>query len=335
MVSFKLVGVKSKEVKSGFESYDGPTPTATGFYRAKIAKMEFRSNNSGSKGFWILAELEAEKGDPKNHAKFDGFPLFISSIITETADGSPLKEGSEANLSNLMFALGVPDEPTVVTAPGKKEGNLVITKIGGKNPIGTVVNIDLGMEAYGDGTRPSSNGVFKFNGGVGGEATPVDEEPEDEDIEEEIDEEVDADGDPADDEYTEREAELNADTLPNLRTIAKPLGVKTPGLKKPELVQAILDAEFESIPEGDEEEPEEDEEEVEVEEDEEEAEEEEEEAEEEDPEAERAAELATFDRPALKAALKEVVPTAKVFKSTTDEDLVAQILAAEFGETPF
>lgn len=325
-------GVKSQEVKTGFESYDGPIPDKRGFYRAKITSLKWGKNSGGSYGFTLVANLEAAPGDPKGHAQFDGMPMFSHSIITETADGSALKEGSVNNLSNLYAALGAKDDPDVIVAPGDPDENKVdVTKIGGVNPIGRIVNIDLGFETYNGERRPTVAGIFAFKeeaGKTSRKATAVveDEEPEDEEDESDLTED--------DEEFAAREEELNAMTLAKIKGIAKEAGVT--GKNKAELIEAILDAEFPEDgaaaldDEDDEDEAEDDE----AEEDDEE---EDEEEEEDDGQAERAEELASFNRVALKKVLAEVDPSFRVLKKHSDDDLRDAILAAEFGEdeTPF
>ena len=132
-------GVKSQEVKTGFEAYDGPVPDKRGFYRAKITSLKWGKNSGGSYGFTLVANLEAAAGDPKDHAQFDGMPMFSHSIITETSDGSALKEGSINNLSNLYAALGAKDDPDVIVAKGDPDESKVdVTKVGTVNPIARI-----------------------------------------------------------------------------------------------------------------------------------------------------------------------------------------------------
>lgn len=343
MPSIKLPsGIKSQEVKSGFEAYDGPIPTQRGFYRALIRSMKWGKNSGGSYGFTIVADLQAASGDPKNHAQFDGFTMFSHSIITETADGSALKEGSVNNLSNLYFALGAKDDPNIVIAKGDPdESKLDVLKFDGKNPVGHVINIDMGFETYNGEQRPTASGIFKFkeeakSSGAKPTFKPSDDEEEDED--EDLQED--------DAEFAAREEELNGLKLAEIKKIAKEL--KVTGKNKAEIIEAILDAEFPedgaaALDEEDEEEDDESEEVEEAEDDEEEEdddeEEDDEEEEDEDDEAlqERSAELNNFDRAALKKIVKEVAPDFTVLKRHSDEDIREAILAAEFGddETPF
>ncbi len=333
-------GVKSQEVKTGFEAYDGPIPDKRGFYRAKITSLKWGKNSGGSYGFTLVANLEAAPGDPKGHAQYDGMPMFSHSIITETSDGSPLKEGSINNLSNLYAALGAKDDPDVIVAPGDPDENKVdVTKVGTVNPIGRIINIDLGFETYNGERRPTVSGVFPFKEEAGKTPRKATAVVEDEEPEDEAEDESDLTED--DEEFAAREEELTAMTLAKIKGVAKELGVT--GKNKAELIEAILDAEF---PEDgaaaldDEDEPEDEPEDDEAEEEEaedEEEDDEEEEDEEDDGQAERAEELSSFNRVALKKVLAEVDPSFRVLKKHSDDDLRDAILAAEFGEdeTPF
>ncbi len=332
-------GVKSQEVKTGFEAYDGPIPDKRGFYRAKITSLKWGKNSGGSYGFTLVANLEAAPGDPKGHAQFDGMPMFSHSIITETSDGSALKEGSVNNLSNLYAALGAKDDPDVIVAKGDPDESKVdVTKVGTVNPIGRIINIDLGFETYNGERRPTVSGIFAFKeeaGKTARKATAVveDEEPEDDEDESDLTED--------DEEFAAREEELTAMTLAKIKAVAKEL--KVTGKNKAELIEAILDAEF---PEDgaaaldDEDEPEDEDEaddEEEDDEDDEEEDDEEEDDEEDDGSAERLEELQGFNRVALKKILKEVNPDFTVLKRHSDDDVRDAIIAAEFGddETPF
>ena len=331
---------KAVEQKSGFEPYDGPEPTRRGFYRSAIKKFQYGKKNSGSYGFFIVLELEAAKGDPKDHAKFDGYPMFSRNIITESSDGAALKEGAQRNLSNLLAALGTGDDPDVILAKdGDPDSGMVdVLKIGGKNPVGAIINVDMDFETYQDEKRPSVGGIYKFKEEAGpSKASPKFEEDEDEDEDE--DDEADLmDSDEEASEVDERAAELDEMKTVELRKIAKELGVKSSGTKEV-VIEAILDAEFPSDDDEAEDESEEesdDEDEVEEVEDDEEAEEDEEEEDESDEESERLEELQSFDRVALKKILKEIAKDFTVLKRHSDDDLREAIINVEFGEdTPF
>jgi hypothetical protein len=333
MPSFKLKGSKAQEAKSGFEPYDGPIPSRNGFYRAVIKVMKWGANSSGSSGFNITAELQAAPGDPKNHAQFDGYPMFSRSIITETADGSALKEGAQRNLDNLLAALGTKDEPDVVLADDDAD-KVDVKKIGGKNPIGAVVNIDLQMKMYEGERRPEVGGIYKYkeiDAPSKGSAVVTDDDEDDEsDLMEGNDEADEAEGD---EEYDARAEELEAMKIVPLRNIAKELGIKSSGTKDV-VIAAILEAEFPEEDDAEDDDEAEDADEVDEDEAEDDEAEDDDEADEEDDEEReaRVAELADLQRAALKAILKEIAPDFTVLKRHTDDDLRTQIISVEFAD---
>lgn len=320
MPSIKRAGVKSREVKTGFEAYDGPEPNKRGVYRAKIAQFNYKQFKSGATGYSILLELEAQEGDPKGHAIYDGYPIWTNVVFGD-------KEAMITREENLNAALGVKDEPNVVFEDGDLASGVKVKTIGGKNPIGTIVNADIKMTTYMESLRPEVDSIFKVREVASKVSRAVSEPVEDE---EESEDEVEPDEEQG---YDERLAELKGASIADLRTIAESdYDLEIKGLKKLDLIQAILDEEFPV--DDEEEEADEEEEDDEIEE-----EEPDEEEEEEDDERElRAAELEGLTRIQLKTALRAADPDFKVLKSHSDDDLREAVLAAEFGddeETPF
>lgn len=332
MPSIKRSNVKAEEKKTGFESYDGPEPHKRGMYRSQIKQASFKQFKSGAQGFVLLVELEAQKGDPKDHAQFDGFPLFTNLVLGD-------KEAMLTRESNFYAALGVKDGPAIVFEDGDLEDGVKIKTIGGKSPLGIYVNADIKMGSYNGETRPEVDGIYKLRELTTATKPTAIEADEDEEEEEDEDLLESDEAEEAEEEQTaeEREAELNGASLADLRKLAKEdYDIKTVGLKKPDLIAAIIDYEFGSEVLADDEEDEEEPDEEEVEEDEEE--EAEEEEEDDDERAERESELAATDRNGLKRIIKGLLPDFKVFSKTTDDDLREAILAEEFGdneETPF
>lgn len=306
-VRFKLQGTP-QETKSGFEAYDGPIPVRPGAYRAKIRQLKLKRFRSGSVGFFIVTDFEASAGDPKKHAQFDGYTMFIQNIIVQTADGSPLKEASQRNVDNFLYALGVKgSDPDILHEKGDLDDGVNITKIGGINPIGKYVSIDARVEEYGGEPRLSSNGIFRDNSDRVAPKQVEESTDEDEDYDDEPEEQW------ADEEETgeTREDELASMTLPALKKLAKELGVTASN--KQGYIEAILEAEAE---EGDED-----------------ADEEEPEDEEEDDEAAALREeLIGLARPKLVARLKS--HGGRALKSDSDDDLIEKIVQIEV-ETPF
>jgi hypothetical protein len=328
MPSVKRTGIKSKEVKTGFESYDGPEPTKRGMYRSKIVQAIWIQFSTGAVGFKLMLELEAQKGDPKDHAQFDGYPIWTNLVLGE-------KEAMITRENNFYAALGVKDEPSIVFEPGDVTDGVKIKTIGGKNPVGQYVNADIKLGKYQGETRPEVDAIYKLREIVSAKVAtePIEDEDEEADEDEDL---LETSEDAEAEEMTrdERETELNGSSLADLKSLATSdydLDIK--GLKKAGIVSAILDYEYEpgALSVDDEEEEEEPEEEVE------EAEEEEEE-EDDDERSERESELAATDRNGLKTIIRGLLPDYKVFKTTTDDALREAILAEEFGdgeETPF
>lgn len=340
MPSIKRSGVKAEEKKTGFESYDGPEPSKRGMYRARVTNVKLAHYKSGSQGLKVFLSLEAAKGDPKDHAKFDGFP-----IITNVVFGD--KEASLTKESNFYAAVGVKSEPTIVTTAelGDKGTDVDIKTIGGKTVEAlrkAIVNADIKIGQYEGENRPEVDGIYVFREALGGPKTEVafesdDEDEEDEDLLEE--DEVDEDEAEDDEEQTaeERTAELAGASLAELKTLAtEEYDIDIKGLKKAQIVEAIVAYEFDAavLDEDEEEDDEEEEDDVEVEE---EDDEEEDDEEDDDAEEERVAELADLDRNALKAIIKGHDPAFRVLKSHTEDDLRDAIIDIEFGAgtTPF
>ena len=336
MPSVKLTGVKSEVVKTGFEPYDGPEPRSRGMYRAVVKQFKYIEFGTGSTGFKLLVELLAADGDPKDHAKFDGYPVWTNIVIGD-------KAGMQERVSNLLASVGASSDPNIVFEDGDIKKGVTVKTIGGKKPIGAIVNVDLkpGNDLLDPPSRTEIDGVFKIGtGAVAKASSKVEVEPDEEDDESDLteDAEVEEDDEAGEDELAERTEELEGMTLVELRKIAKDKdhGITTTGLKKPELIEAILDVEFEPMVEGDDEEAEDEEEDDEAEEEAEGDEEEEEEDEEEgDPAEERRQELLAMSRVDIKKALKAADPKVTVLKSHTDAQLVELVISAEESETPF
>lgn len=338
MPSVKRSAVKAEEKKTGFESYDGPEPTRRGMYRSKIRIFQFKEFKSGAQGFKILLEFEAQKGDPKHHAEFDGYSIWTNLVFGD-------KEQMLTREGNFYAALGLKDGPAIVFEEGDLKAGVDIKTLGGKSLAAIqklFVNADVKIRTDGDyAGQPEVDGIYKLKELSTPE--PAGAADEDEDDESDLIEDGDEEAEESDEGETEgddpeaRKEELEAAGLTDLRTLAKEYEIKTVGLKKDALVEAILDVEF---PDGgaaalaDDDEAEEEEAE---EEDDEEAE-EEEEAEEDDERTARVAELADLDRAGIKRVLKGVNPDFKVLTRHSDDDLRNAVIVEEFGEdgeTPF
>jgi hypothetical protein len=305
--------VKNAPERTGFEPYDGPEPTP-GFRRAVIKSAKVVESANGRPGFLVTAELEAKKGS--QDAKFDGYPAF-TRIWLGTEDSAP--EALLAREAAFYRAVtGKKNLADVDVVHEDSDGGGKITKINGVNPVGKAVLVELQYETYNGERRISSDGIYPAK------ADDVDaDETESDEPEEEPDEDEDEDLLESDDEEIEipSEADLKKMSIADLRSLAEELGVDTDGLKKAQLVEAILADPDEESDEEDEEE--EDEAELED------AEEDEEEEEDEDDG------LDALDRTQLKALLKAEAADFKVLKRHTDEDLVAALRDVRASEPPF
>lgn len=324
------------EAKSAFESYEGPTPPIGNGYEGVIKNVRVKvGKDSGNPYLNVLVEHDTKDA---NRKQYNGAPQWVRVMFGE-------HDETQARLAAFIKA---------VTGKANKEANIVDTDadarsgtgslvktIDGVKPDGKRVKFDLREEAAQNGYEARVTADFirrVLDAPV--EAGNDEAEEADEDLVDEEDLEV---GDDVNDEdegddvtREEREAELKKEALADLRAAAKEAEIDIKGLKKAEIIEAILDWEFEGE-ESDDDESEEEEEELDVdsESEEEEEDDEEDEAEDEDPEADIRAELAGLDRAALKARLKETAADKKVFKSTTDDDLRNWIVDAELGEAPF
>lgn len=330
MPSVKRSNVKSAEVKTGFESYDGPEPGKRGMYRSKLRILQFGTFASGAQGFKVLVELEAGKGDPKGHAQFDGYPIWSNLVFGD-------KEAMLTREGNFYAALGLKDGPAIVFdgKVGEPKVFVDVKTLGGKtlSQLQKIFfNTDIKMGTYNDELRPEVDGIYKLNDQTpAGKKTPVasaaDEEPEEDESDlMESEEEEDESEEAAT--IEERIAELEDATLKDLKALAAEYELEVKPVTKKKLIDAITEYEFSEDEEEDEEEEEDEPEEEEV----------EEEEEESDERAEREAELGELDRTGLKRILGKANPDFKVYRSTEDSELVEAILNAEFGddeETPF
>jgi hypothetical protein len=324
------------EAKSAFENYEGPTPPVGNGYEGIIKNVRVKQGKeSGNPYLNVLIEHDSKE---PNRKQYNGAPQWVRVMFGE-------HDETQARLAAFIKA---------VTGKANKEANIVDTDvdarsgtgslvktIDGVKPDGKRVKFDVREEAAQNGYEARLSADFirrALDATV--DAGAADAEEADEDLVDEEDLEVEDDVNDEDegDDVTreEREAELKKEALADLRAAAKEAEIDIKGLKKAEIIEAILDWEFEGEDEADDESDEEEEEDVELggDGDEEEESDEEEDEEDEDPEGDIRAELAELDRAALKARLKESDPEAKVLKKDSDDDLRDKIVNAELGDTP-
>lgn len=323
----KLVVPVNPTAKSSFENYEGPEVPVGNGYEGVIKNVRVKvGKDSGNPYLNVLVEHKSSKPE---HKKYDGAPQWIRVMFGDHNE-------TEARLTAFIKA---------VTGKANKEANIIDTDEDARKGTGSVVKTI-------DGVKPDGK-PCKFDIRMGSASGGYDARPEGDFIrriiadpnaaevqsEDEVaEEDIDVDGEEVEGEEEdgqtkeERLAELKKESLADLKAAAIAAEIDIKGLKKLEIIEAILEWEFE---EGEDGEEAEEEEELEVDEEEEAEEEVEEEEDEVDPEADIRAELAPLDRAALKARLKEADAEAKVYKSTTDDDLRDKIVNAELGEPPF
>jgi hypothetical protein len=313
------------EAKSSFESYEGPDVPAGNGYEGVIKNVRVKlGKDSGNPYLNVLVEHDSKK---ETHKRYNGAPQWIRVMFGDHPE-------TEARLAAFIKA---------VTGKANKEANIVDTDVDARGGTGSLVKTIDGVKPDGKRVkfdvrdRPAQNGYAAsteadFIRRIITEEVAAGDAGVDEVSEEDL--EVETEEGEEDQTKEEREAELKKASLADLKEAALAAEIDIKGLKKADLVAAILDWEFEDSEEEDEEDEEE---ELEVDSEEEETEEEEAEEEEDevDPEAEIRAELAGLDRTALKARLKEADAEAKVLKKDTDDDLRDKIVNAELGEPPF
>lgn len=315
--------VSSAPDRTGFEAYSGPTPKQQGLYRAEVKKFDYKKFNSGSTGFRVLVELVAPEGNPRS--EFDGYPQWVNIVFGD-------KEAMQAREKALYKAYGNTDgKPNIKLGEGDIEnGDAVpVISLDGKKTIGAFVKVDLQHDNYQGEARMTGDAIYRSiddaPGGSGVSAVKVEVASDEDDMLEDGEDEVS---------FEERTAELKKMGIVDLRKLASgDYDLETKGVKKPELIEAILDQEFGAAALAEDEDEDEEDEEVEIDEEEEGEEEDDEDEEEEEDESEaRLAELLELDRAGIKAALKAADPAFKVLKKHTDEELAQAVVDAEFGE---
>lgn len=226
----KLKRQTSHVEDSGFEIYSGPEPPA-GVYRGVIAQCKIRdSKSSDNKYYNVLVRLEGNTG---NKEQYNGYPCWVMLTMTD-------KEANLRREKQFYRAVCNNEDPEVVyKTEGEVANGFPVTKIGGKNPEGAKVSVQIRMEADRDGVgqRPKGDTIYPLKPVEG---SAVSDEP-DEDDEELEDEELE------DEEDSDRRAELEAMKPSALRNLAKSdYDIDTAGMKKPALIEAILEHESEA-----------------------------------------------------------------------------------------
>lgn len=328
----KMKTTTNKNASDSFLPYDGPT-LKDGAYTALFKNPRLKLGSAGNYYINFMGEI-AEPNTSEN-SKYNGAAVWGMCHFQSES------EQMQARYNSLLAAFGVKaSDPEIVfesqeDADSKKGSK--ITSIGGQKLEGRKVRIIVRTRPAADGYAESIDvdlvSPIKTSDITEDPEVEVEVESEDEDgVEYEDDNESEDDEESDAEERVERAAELKKESLAELKAAAKEAEIDIKGLKKAEIIEAIVEWEFSDADEDEDEDEEVDEdeelEEAEEEDEEEDEEDEEEEEDEEDPLAVLREELSGLDRTALKKRLKDAAPEAKVFKSTTDEDLVNMIVDA-------
>lgn len=325
--------VNHKAVNS-FLPYDGPA-LVTGSYNAILKNPAIRTSQAGN----IYLNMVFEVAEPKSSekAKFNGAAIWGRIMFMSE------HENAQAVYRTFLEAVGAPsNDPEMAHQSDEdletQKGSKLLS-IGGKKIEGRKVRITVGPDNSSDQANAMQvNLVSPLKDDEDEKSGPAAEDEDTEDLEVADDEESEDDTEDEDiqAEMEARTKELKKTSLAELKEAATEAGIDIKGLKKADLVEAIVEWEFSdeeaAEDEDEDEEAEEEEPDVEVEDDEEEAEEEEDD---EDEEAELREELSGLNRVDLKKRLKGIDEEFKVFKSTTDDALRDAIVEAELNKPPF
>ncbi len=240
---------------SGFEPYEGPLPRP-GVYAATIRSCKIRISQAGNPYFNILFEFGNQNKEEKQAYK--NFPLWDKIV---PGDSDIQKE----RVAKFLHAVSGKDPSNVNVAVTHDEvtdgGN--VTKIGGKDPVGTRCRVTVNRSSYNGEPIVELRDLFpwpKDEAWPQGDADVEDEdvevededvveeeEPEEEEEEEEVEAEEEEEEEEDDGEFEARTAELEALDRTQTKAILKGLDPEFKMLKKhsdEDLRNAILDIEF-------------------------------------------------------------------------------------------
>lgn len=335
----KIKPVINKAAKNSFLPYDGPA-LVPGSYDAEMRNPAIRRSQAGN--LYINAVFEVSEPKKSDKAKFNGAAIW-GRVMFQSEN-----ENQQARFNSFLTALGVPLDKADINHKSdedldEKSGSAILS-IGGKKIDGRKVRITLTPDNSSDQANALQVDLVAPVKGVENTG-PAEEDAEDdedleveaEDVEVEDGEDTEDDDEDAQAEMDERTKELKKTPLAELKEAAKEAGIDVKGLKKADLVEAIVEWEFsdEDDEAAEDDEDLEDEELEEAEDEEDEEDEEVEDEEDEDLEAALREELSSFNRVELKKRIKGVDEDFKVFKSTTDDALRDAIVAAELNTPPF
>lgn len=156
---------------SGFEVYDGPMPRP-GVYSGKIKVMRVKiGNNSGNPYFSILIELNDTSSPEKAETK--GCPIWTNIVPGDA-------EIQQIRTAQLFMAICGKKGPAVVHDEIDDGGD--VKKVGGKNPIGTEVRVNIKKGSYQGEARAEISSIIP--GKAKEEVDDIDEVDDEEEVEE-------------------------------------------------------------------------------------------------------------------------------------------------------
>lgn len=166
--------VRGAESRQPVGVYEGsPPPDAT--YRARVTSVRLRTwKNAGTQYLNFAAVLDAKNKDGEN-AEFDGYTAWAPVTIDSGNEVGESREKSayEAIAGKADVAIQVDD---------KAQGDPVVTKIGGVNPVGKYVFVQLQTQRSEEfGNQQRGNWIYpdpSSNGGQTVEAEASTAEPE-------------------------------------------------------------------------------------------------------------------------------------------------------------
>lgn len=226
MVKKVRLDFSKTEERSGWNSKHMPE----GIHKFKIASVEDSEAPDGTP-MWIFALVPTE-----DRFKTRRFPFYCK-----------LQQNQLWKVRDLFVAAGVPVPKKAVTLdPNKVVGKFIAGEVGdgtGQYADRSEVNGTYGLE------------LLEDDADAGDAPDDEDEEYEgDEEADEAEDEEEGDEEEYEEDEEEEEEEDLEALTLPELKKRAKGLGIDIVGLKKPDIIEAILEEEAEEDDESEEDE---------------------------------------------------------------------------------
>lgn len=334
----KMKTTTNAQASSSFLPYDGPA-IAEGSYTAVFKNPRLKlGKDSGNYYINFMGEISEPK--TSDASKYNG------AAVWGMCHFQAEHEAMQARYNSFLAAFGIKTKDPEIVYESQEDADSgkgsKITSIGGVKLDGRKVRIIVRKKAASQGYAESMDiDLISLFTGESEAAEDINVEVDDED---QVEGEEIAEDEDDTEEREARTAELKKEPLADLRAAAKEAEIDIKGLKKAEIVDAIVEWEFTPVDEDEADEDEESEEaeeleeaeeEDEADEDEDEEAEEEEEEDEEDAEATLREELSELDRAALKKRLKGLDAEKKVFTKTTEEDLINWIVDLELNTPPF